>query len=111
MVENRERRGGKGLSVVQALLKEIAQMLPKSHPCEGRDPSNFEGMLASPEIWMGSRLRALASRKSPDPRKMFKTIPSCHAEPKAKHLSFIDTVPGFPIRCVIDRSFAALRMT
>ena len=28
-----------------------------SHPCEGRDPSSFKGMPASPEPWMGSRLR------------------------------------------------------
>ena len=27
-----------------------------SHPCEGRDPSDFQGMLTSPETGMGSRL-------------------------------------------------------
>ncbi len=28
-----------------------------SHPCEGRDPSDFQKMLTSLETWMGSRLR------------------------------------------------------
>ena len=50
-----------------------------------------------------ARRGALASRKSPDLRKILKTTPSCHSEPKAKNLSFIDTLPAKPNRCVLDR--------
>ena len=28
-------------------------------------------------------------------------------QPNAQHLSFIDTVSAYPIRCVLDRSFTA----
>ncbi len=39
---------------------------------------------------------------------MLKTTPFCHAEPKAKTLSFIVTVSRYSLRRVLDRSFAAL---
>ena len=46
--------GGEVLVVEKQNLRVAYQV---SHPCSGRDRSRVQGLPASPETWMGSRLR------------------------------------------------------
>ncbi len=80
--------------------------------CRGlyKTTKRIPGCLVHPRDYLDlDRVRAaragpLASRKSPDRRKVLKTAPSCHSEPKAKNLSFIVTVSRYSLRRVLDRS-------